>query len=163
MRTGSESVRRSPYDWPALSIKQPWAQLILEGAKDVEVRSWSTSYRGPVWIHTGKKVDAHATERFGRTGLFTGGLVGSANLYGIRPMSASSWDAWRERHLDSARFNEELAKYGWILRSAVLLTPAIPAKGKRGLFFLDESLLGRIERHPDAARTLGITNAAFGQ
>ena len=33
-----------------LSVKQPWADLIASGAKSIEVRSWTTSYRGPVLI-----------------------------------------------------------------------------------------------------------------
>ena len=34
----------------ALTLKQPWASLILSGAKRVETRSWSTNYRGPLII-----------------------------------------------------------------------------------------------------------------
>ena len=37
-----------------LTIRQPWAQLIAVGAKTIETRSWSTSYRGPLAIHAGK-------------------------------------------------------------------------------------------------------------
>jgi hypothetical protein len=37
-----------------LSIRQPWAGLIVAGIKDIENRSWSTSYRGPILIHAGK-------------------------------------------------------------------------------------------------------------
>ena len=39
-----------------LSIKQPWAEFILSGAKPVENRVWSTSYRGPILIHAGLKI-----------------------------------------------------------------------------------------------------------
>lgn len=35
----------------AITIRQPWAWLIVVGAKGVENRSWSTSYRGPLLIH----------------------------------------------------------------------------------------------------------------
>lgn len=34
----------------ALSVKQPFASLILEGKKTVETRSWATDYRGPLLI-----------------------------------------------------------------------------------------------------------------
>jgi hypothetical protein len=34
----------------ALSVKQPWAGLIALGEKTLEVRSWKTSYRGPLVI-----------------------------------------------------------------------------------------------------------------
>jgi hypothetical protein len=34
-----------------LSVRQPWAALIVSGHKDIENRTWSTRYRGPVLIH----------------------------------------------------------------------------------------------------------------
>ena len=37
-----------------LSLTQPWAQLVSIGAKRIETRSWSTSYRGPIAIHAAK-------------------------------------------------------------------------------------------------------------
>lgn len=39
----------------ALSLWQPWATLIANGAKQIETRSWSTSYRGPILIHAAKR------------------------------------------------------------------------------------------------------------
>src|SRR5690554_6301238 len=39
----------------ALSIKQPWASLIAYGIKDVENRTWKTSYRGRIYIHASGK------------------------------------------------------------------------------------------------------------
>lgn len=39
----------------AVSIKQPWAHLIAIGLKDIENRSWPTSYRGRIFIHTSAK------------------------------------------------------------------------------------------------------------
>lgn len=38
----------------ALSIRQPWAWLIVNGYKDVENRTWSTNVRGSVLIHAAK-------------------------------------------------------------------------------------------------------------
>jgi hypothetical protein len=44
----------------ALSILQPWATLLLSGAKHYETRSWKTDYRGPLLIHAGNRLDADA-------------------------------------------------------------------------------------------------------
>ena len=41
----------------AISIKQPWAALLVVGLKTVEVRTWPTRRRGPVFIHAGKLAD----------------------------------------------------------------------------------------------------------
>lgn len=37
----------------ALTIKEPWATLIIEGYKEYEFRSWKTNYRGKILIHAG--------------------------------------------------------------------------------------------------------------
>ena len=34
-----------------LSVKNPFAYLILQGGKDVENRTWTTDYRGRLYIH----------------------------------------------------------------------------------------------------------------
>lgn len=46
-----------------LTIRQPWASLIAVGAKTIETRPFSTTYRGPLAIHAGK-----AKAVFGRMG-----------------------------------------------------------------------------------------------
>src|SRR5208283_2683405 len=42
---GSGAPRR------ALSIRQPWAELILRGKKKIEVRSRPTNIRGPMYLY----------------------------------------------------------------------------------------------------------------
>lgn len=43
----------------AITIKQPWASLIVSGLKDIENRTWKTNFRGRVLIHAGMKADNH--------------------------------------------------------------------------------------------------------
>jgi hypothetical protein len=38
----------------AISIRQPWAWLIVNGYKDIENRIWAAKLRGPVLIHAGQ-------------------------------------------------------------------------------------------------------------
>jgi hypothetical protein len=38
-----------------LTLHQPWASLVALGVKTIETRSWSTSYRGPLAIHAGRR------------------------------------------------------------------------------------------------------------
>ncbi len=40
----------------ALTILQPWAEMIARGVKRVENRTWRTKYRGPLAIHVGKSL-----------------------------------------------------------------------------------------------------------
>ena len=46
-----------------LTIKQPWATLIMQGDKRFEFRSWQTKYRGELLIHAGKGIDKEALNR----------------------------------------------------------------------------------------------------
>jgi hypothetical protein len=40
-----------------LSIRQPWAHLIVNGYKDIENREWPTNFRGELYIHASKRFD----------------------------------------------------------------------------------------------------------
>ena len=40
-----------------LTIKQPWASLIINSYKKYEFRSWKTNYRGKILIHAGKTLE----------------------------------------------------------------------------------------------------------
>lgn len=43
--------------WFFLSIRQPHAHGVVTGDKKVENRSWSSSFRGPLWIHASKSLE----------------------------------------------------------------------------------------------------------
>ncbi len=38
----------------ALSVSQPWAQLLILGLKQYDVRRWQAKFRGPLLIHASK-------------------------------------------------------------------------------------------------------------
>lgn len=46
----------------ALTIHQPYAWAILAGLKPVENRTWSTSHRGPLLIHAGRRSERWLAE-----------------------------------------------------------------------------------------------------
>ncbi|HAN10613.1 MAG TPA: hypothetical protein DCP90_08400 [Clostridiales bacterium] len=45
-----------------LTIKQPYASLIIKGHKEYEFRTWKTKYRGEFLIHAGQSIDKKALE-----------------------------------------------------------------------------------------------------
>lgn len=85
----------------ALSIKQPWAWLIVNGYKDIENREWSTSIRGRVKVHAGKTFDRDGyefvREEFPEIPLpkpnefDRGGIVGAVNIVDCVKYSSSPW------------------------------------------------------------------------
>lgn len=87
-----------------LSIRQPWAWLIVHGHKDVENREWATDYRGPLLIHASKTAGKaeYVDQRsviYDETGILVpelaeverGGIVGMATLLDCRGESDSRW------------------------------------------------------------------------
>lgn len=88
----------------ALSIRQPWAWLIVNGHKDIENRDWSTKFRGDVLIHAGKQLPRSHYEfvaldmasNFGIElpafeALERGGIVGLATIVDCVSASESPW------------------------------------------------------------------------
>lgn len=47
----------------ALSIRQPWAWLIVHGLKDVENRTWAPNHRGDFYVHAAKSLYGTIEER----------------------------------------------------------------------------------------------------
>ena len=48
-----------------LSLKQPFAELILQNKKKIELRKWNTKFRGAFLIHASKIPDKKAMDKFG--------------------------------------------------------------------------------------------------
>lgn len=47
-----------------LTIKEPFATLIINGYKTYEFRSWKTNYRGKILIHAGKTLEKEQYKKF---------------------------------------------------------------------------------------------------
>ncbi len=70
----------------ALSLKQPWAELILRKKKTIEIRSWNTRYMGYFCIHASKSRDKEALDfyHFDPKELMRGFIVGYAKLVSVK-------------------------------------------------------------------------------
>jgi hypothetical protein len=114
----------------ALSIRQPYAWLIVQGHKDVENRTWPTRYRGPILIHASQAlypdydgILRRVREQFGieippGDQVERGGVIGRAEIVDCVTQSQSPW-FW--------------GPYGFVLRNAAPL-PFQPLRGHLGLF-----------------------------
>lgn len=86
-------------DLVALSLRQPWAWLVVEGLKPLENRRWNTKRRGPFLVHAAKgmtKDDYTQAVDFARSvdptiaiplpgDLDFGGIVGRARIVDVVP------------------------------------------------------------------------------
>lgn len=127
----------------ALTLKQPWAWAVIQGYKDVENRSWSTSHRGLLLIHAGKQLDAAGFEFIWKLGLHRalpmdlplGRLVGSVQLQDVVGGYASKWASRGSWH--------------WVLtRPREFRTPVV-CRGGQGLFYpaVSARALSQARRH----------------
>jgi hypothetical protein len=126
-----------------LSIKQPWAFLIVAGYKDIENRTWQTAYRGRFAIHASGKFDYNFFEicndrkaceavrdHFGliensrkitKNKHELGAIIGTVELADIKESSDSEW--------------YYSGNFAWILKNPKPFVNVIPnVKGKLNLW-----------------------------
>lgn len=123
----------------ALSIRQPWAWLILNAGKDIENRDWKTTFRGNCLIHASKSgtrrdydeaidflvdrgLDRLQSDLPALDQLEKGGIVGAVEIIGCTDNSESPWF---------------IGEHGFILRNPKPL-PFIAYKGRLGFFNVPE-------------------------
>lgn len=145
-----------------LSLHQPWASLIAIGAKRIETRSWSTSYRGPIAIHAAKNKssmrlaleppfytalhDGYGFSLHGPDLLPLGGIVAVADLVDCLSVNYRECLEGRYSHLNTP--NERafgdfgVDRFGWMLENVRRIDPMIPLVGRQGLWSIDASILG---------------------
>ncbi len=145
VESGREGTREG---FPAITVRQPWADLIVAGIKDVENRSWRTKFRGRLLIVAGSRVEREEVEKYrrelqlrpdqkyepGKTAVI--GMVEVVDC--VRP-HPSRW--YCEDH------------WAWVLRRAVRFRQPVPFKGRLSIFPVPiAKLQGTVaaERNPEA-------------
>ena len=131
-----------------LSVRQPWAWLIVEGYKDIENRKWRTSYRGPLLIHSSQAVDPTdfpmQREWIETCGIVIpedlprGAIVGSATLTDVLDMNDPGgrlcFSPWFE------------GPYGFHMADAVEFAEPIPWRGQLGIRDISDALAARVSK-----------------
>lgn len=134
-----------------ISLLQPWATLVVIGAKQIETRSWNTKYRGPLLIHASSRISKETkeltlTEPFATAlrelqELPLGCIIGSVNLTStsqseyfsrIGPTGRTpNWE--REKHFGD--FSP--GRYGWLLADPLAFSNHFHCRGALGIWTLD--------------------------
>lgn len=115
----------------SLSLKQPFAELILQGRKTIELRKWNTNFRGEFLIHASKSPDVKSMEKFKFKILPSGFILGKAKLIGVKHYTnKKEFEEDKNKHLA----NSEWGEYGFILQDVERFDKPIPALGKLGFW-----------------------------
>lgn len=118
----------------ALSIRQPWAWLIVNGYKDIENREWKTNFRGRFLVHAGwifdqagyEKIQSATEIRIPEPDEFDrGGIVEAVDIIDCVTESDSPWFE---------------GKYGFVLKNPAVL-PFVQLRGQKGFFDVKDDFL----------------------
>lgn len=112
----------------ALSLKQPWAELVVSGKKKIELRKWNTHFRGEFLVHASKSPDMNAMKKFeiSESSLPLGFVIGKAKLVDVKKYENKE-DFAKDAGLHLA--TSDWGEYGFVLSDVFRLEKPIAAKG----------------------------------
>lgn len=121
-----------------LSIKEPWASLIMNGTKKIETRSWKTKYRGEIYIHASlskaKITKPEVYELIKDMNFKCGYIICKCNLVDCIYMTDEYVNDMKINHYEEYICGHyEVGRYAWIVEDVKVIEP-IKAKGKLGLW-----------------------------
>jgi hypothetical protein len=138
----------------AITLQQPFATLLVLGAKCIETRSWSTAHRGPLAVHASSTFPPKARalcrrepfrRRLAQAGITDwselplGALLGTVRLLECRRVEEIDLDGLSEEELCFGDY--AAGRWAWFVDSAASLPGPIPWKGQLGVFDIADVLL----------------------
>ncbi len=125
----------------ALSLTQPYAELIKNGTKTIETRSWKTDYRGLIYIHASStriskesRNNAELMKYVAGAELDYGKIICSCDLIDCIKMTD---DYIKEIKKDSGEYVSGIfsrGRYAWVFENIKVLKDPIEIKGHLGLW-----------------------------
>ena len=116
----------------ALSLWQPWAWLVVAGHKDIENRTWTTRFRGRIYIHAAKRKPPRYAQYWAiggkdiPTDLPRGCIVGEVDIVDCIAYADAPSEYYRNPWFTGP--------YGLVLKNPVLYDTPIPYRGALGFF-----------------------------
>lgn len=123
-----------------LSLKEPFATLIMDKDKMIETRSFKTNYRGELYIHASLgnvdiKERTDLLQLVGKRNMHNGYIICKCNLVDCFYMSSSFVEDMKKNNYKEYICGEYAeGRYAWILSDIQALDEFIPAKGKLGIW-----------------------------
>ena len=123
----------------ALTIKQPWASLIINKHKKYEFRSWKTNYRGKILKKASKKIEKDMLKRFENYNLDinTSSIIGEAEIVDCILVDEKFNEELREIDPIVYGKSNHVETYAWKLENIIKYDKPIPCKGKLGLWNIE--------------------------
>ncbi|MCA9079485.1 MAG: ASCH domain-containing protein [Planctomycetaceae bacterium] len=113
----------------ALCVQQPWAELIVRGIKQIEIRSQATTVRGPIYVYATAPLSRHpgtdrnlVKHRLTAEELPRQVVLGTVHILDCR--RATSQDA-RQALVTGASLRQ---KHAWLLGEPQAFEEPIPAR-----------------------------------
>jgi hypothetical protein len=105
----------------ALSLKQPWAALVVSGLKTIEIRRWRATRRGRILIHASGSADnrpeawKHVTDEIAPLAKLRGGILGAVELTDcLDYRTPQAFEADQSRHLNEPDWYLKPVLYGFV-------------------------------------------------
>ena len=120
-----------------LTIRQPWATLIMLGLKKYEFRSWKTNYRGELLIHAGKGIDKEGRNRLQKylpENLPRGEIICKVKLVDCIKVTKEFLEELRNINKEVYKRSVFKEEYAWKLEVVEILKNPIKINGKLGLW-----------------------------
>lgn len=121
----------------ALTIKQPWASLIVNDIKHYEFRSWKTNYRGKIYIHAGLSTDLNELKKYEEYNLefINGAIIGEAEIIDCILVD----DEFKNKILkENKKVYQNGSGYAFVLINIKKYEKPIYCKGKLGLWNVED-------------------------
>ncbi|MBR2708540.1 MAG: ASCH domain-containing protein [Bacilli bacterium] len=117
----------------ALTIKEPWASLIVQGFKKFEFRSWKTNYRGKVLIHAGLSKENIEKYKDYNLDISSGEIIGEAYIADCILVDEKLDKSLRK--IDEKVYgNNHVGLYAFKLENVKKYNKKIKVKGNLGLW-----------------------------
>lgn len=123
-----------------LTIKQPWATLIMQGDKRFEFRSWQTKYRGDLLIHAGNGIDKEAMKRLVKylpDEIPLGKILGKVTLVDCIRMCPEFKEILLKENSDIYTKSSFSENFAWQVENVQVFDEPIEAKGHLSLWEYD--------------------------
>ncbi len=119
-----------------LTIREPWASLIIEGYKEYEFRSWKTNYRGKILIHAGLNIEKNNLVKFKDydINIQKGKIIGEAMLTDCIKVTEDFQKELLKKDKIVYGQSDHAIDYAWKLENVIKYEEPISVKGKLGLW-----------------------------